>query len=490
VHAPAFGFAPRLYTKVELSLAQEKLSLEMRRASQMTTAMRWMDEAPGWLFLAALIYVPWNYGCTTERGIIGLNWILGAALILWIIDLLVAKRRPRVPFAVVILSVLLLAIGWWMALNARWIYDSEYYIFVPIKAPLPRAPGSVDQAISVAWMLRATLLLGAASFVADLSQRPVWLLRLWWTVGIAGGSIALLGLLQKATGAPMIFWQQALEDGITQFFATYYYHANAGAFLNLVFAPTCGLAFRSLMKPKTPIVRGLWLSVVVILLVAIFANTSRMAQLIAVLLMIALAIGSRKAIWRQALKTERKIALIGLVVVAVTFLAIAQASHLDQPFSRWQNLPQHLQMHLRWLASQAALGAVHDAGWFGFGPGTFRVIFPYYTGYLGNRIQGVWRFLHEDYLQTLLEWGWIGSALWAAFALGGIAVGIRNLRSLGAEWRPRYRSVLSLAVLALAGVALHGLVDFPLQIASLQLYVATYLGLCWGSSLWKVKGEK
>src|SRR2546426_7511682 len=161
-------------------------------------ASRWLDDAPGWLFLAALIYSPWNYGCTTERGIVGLNWVLGAALILWIVDLLVARRRPRMPFALVILSVLLLAIGWWMVLNARWIYDSDYFIFIPIKAPFPRAPGSVDQAISVAWMLRATLLLGVVFFVADLSQHPAWLLRLWWTIGIAGGSIALLGLLQKA----------------------------------------------------------------------------------------------------------------------------------------------------------------------------------------------------------------------------------------------------------------------------------------------------
>src|SRR5262249_10146024 len=68
----------------------------------------------------------------------------------------------------------------------------------------------------------------------------------------------------------------------------------------------------------------------------------------------------------------------------------------------------------------------------------------------------------------------------------GITTGIRCYNKYArSEWTPRRRLLEPLVIIALVGVALHALVDFPFQIASIQLCVATHLGLCWGSSLWR-----
>ena len=448
--------------------------------------MKLLRNAARWIFLAVLVYAPWAYGGTTSASIQIINWLLLAAFILWIVELAVGGRRPAFPRLLLFLVVALVGIGGWMALNATSIYDADFHTFVPLRNFAPRLAGSVDFAISTAWMLRGALLLCAILFVVDLSQSNRWLLRLWFTIGLVAGSIAFLGLLQKATGAQMIFWQTAPVWGATTFFATYYYHGNAGAYLNLVWPLTAGLAVRAFTTPSHPGMRALWISMLIVTIAAVVANTSRMAQLIALLLLIALSVQLGPAFLRKVSHTKKNVGLAGTIAILLALFALGQATHLEQPLNRWQSVSERISTDARWRASRVAMSALCDIGFFGFGPGTFRSVFPFYNNVATKPAPGTWRFLHEDYLQTALEWGWLGSSLLALLFFGGIAIGIRSYKKSAAQaWTPRRRLLQRLVAVALAGVALHALVDFPFQIASIQLYVATYLGLCWGSSLWR-----
>jgi hypothetical protein len=374
-----------------------------------------------------------------------------------------------------------------MVFNAKSVYDSDFSVFVPLHNFASPAAGSVDYPISAAWMIRGALLLGIILFVADLSQSNRWLLRLWYVIGLVGGSIALLGLLQKATGTLMIFWlpPPPYPVRVTTFFATYYYHGNAGAFLNLVWPLSAGLVMRAFASGSHPWMRATWTSVFLITIAAVLANTSRMAQLLALLLLFAVCLQFGPLLLRK-LSGAKSAVLAGALAIGLALMALAQAVHLEQPLKRWQTESQRISTDARWQVSRVAMRALPNAGLLGFGPGTFRVVFPTYNRTGSNQVSGAWRFLHQDYLQTLLEWGWIGGILWALLFFGGMTVGMRSYKKYARrEWTPRRRMLQPLVIIALIGVALHALVDFPLQIESIQLYVATYLGLSWGSILWK-----
>ncbi|MFZ0918250.1 MAG: O-antigen ligase family protein [Candidatus Udaeobacter sp.] len=447
---------------------------------------RFFRAASRWVFFAALTYAPWAYGATTSEGIQITNWVLLAALVLWAIELLVSRRTPRFPRLLFFLTAALICLGGWMVFNAKSIYDSDFFAFVPLRNFAPPLAGSVDYPISAAWMIRGALLLWTVLFVADLSRSDRWLLRLWYVIGLVGGSIAFLGLLQKATSAQMIFWQPPppAELWVHTFFSTYYYHGNAGAFLNLVWPLSLGLVIRSFSKRSHPGLRAIWIVILIITIAGVMANTSRMAHIVALLLMVAVCVQFGPVLLRNLSGGHKSAAIAGAVGVVLALIAVAQASHLEQPLGRWEAQTARIPNDARWQAWTVAITALPETGFFGCGAGTFRVVFPAYKVAAKSDVAGTWRFLHQDYLQTLLEWGWLGSSLWVLLFFGGITVAIRNYRKYALGWTPRRRVLQPLVIIALAGVAVHALVDFPLQIESIQLYVAACLGLCWGSGLW------
>jgi uncharacterized membrane protein len=278
---------------------------------------------------------------------------------------------------------------------------------------------------------------------------------------------------------------------VSTFFATYYYHGNAGAFLNLALPLSAGLVIRAFSSRRRSGMRAIWVMILIVTIAGVLANTSRTAQVVALLLVLMIGVQFGPAVLRSLSGGRKSVAIAGVLAILLAMVALAQSTHLEQPLNRWQTEAQRIASDARWRACRVAMSALPGAGFLGFGPGTFRVVFPAYNIGSANEAPGTWRFLHEDYVQTLLEWGWIGGILWALLFFGGITIGIRSYKDHASrEWTPRRRVLQPLVIIALMGVALHAVVDFPVQIESIQLYVATYLGLCWGSMLWKEHGSR
>jgi O-antigen ligase len=130
------------------------------------------------------------------------------------------------------------------------------------------------------------------------------------------------------------------------------------------------------------------------------------------------------------------------------------------------------------------LKMIPEAGPFGFGPGTFQTAFPYFTHEYGNQLNGRWLYAHEDYLQTLVEWGYVGTALWVGLVGGAMVLSVIRAVRYRAELSSSVRLTHFAILLGVGSVLLHALVDFPLQIASIQLYSAALLGALWASPEW------
>jgi O-antigen ligase len=443
-----------------------------------------LSELPRWLLLATIVYAPWAYGCTRWWTRTLLVQSLLAITLIWIFSLFLRQRWPRVNIAAAIIALSLLGLGWSSVWNAIATYDELTQIFSPVSQALPGALGAWDAAFATRAMLLVTALTGAFFMSMDLAANPLWRGRLFFTLALSGGLLLLFGLVERATAAKGIFWE-AWSSGGT-FFATYFNHSNAGAFINLTLPLVAGQTFLAFRNEKAHFQRAFWCFLLLVSITAVFVNTSRASMAIGVLIMIALAIGGIATVRRRSnLPLSRRV-LPTVAVVAACAVILILTFGIQSSLDRW-----HQTMNSLFAAQDEALWdgrlsiyricwlSLNAAGWFGFGPGTFSIVFPYLQQEHGGQLNGILRYAHQDYLQTILEWGKVGFILWALLIGGGIVrVFVHLCQNRRAVTRER-NIWLFLCALSLMGVLIHSLVDFPLQIASLQLISAVLLGQLW-----------
>jgi O-antigen ligase len=443
-----------------------------------------LSELPRWLLLAIIVYAPWAYGCTRWWTKTLLVQSLVAITLLWVFSLFLRKRWPRVTMPAGIIAFSLLGLGWSSVFNAFATYDELTQIFSPLSQALPWWLGSWDAAFATRAMLLVTALTGVFFMSMDLAANPLWRGRLFFTLALSGGLLLLFGLVERATAAKGIFWEAWSSSGT--FFATYFNHSNAGAFINLTLPLVAGQTFLAFRNEKGHLQRACWCFLLLVSITAVFVNTSRASMVIGVVLMIALAVGGIAMVRRRSNVPLSLRVLPTVAVVVACAITLILSLGIQPSLTRWNQT-----MHSLFASQDGALWdgrlsiyricwlSLNAAGWFGFGPGTFSIVFPYLQQEHGGQLNGILRYAHQDYLQTILEWGKVGFILWALLIGGGIVRAFahlcKNRRALTRE-----RNIwLVLCALSLTGVLIHSLVDFPLQIASLQLISAVLLGQLW-----------
>ena len=445
---------------------------------------RWIIDAPRWLMLAALVYAPWAYGSTRPWTITGLNWLLSGVVALWILSHLLRQRLPKIqPVMGVAVGGLVLQ-AWFMVLNAKYEYDSASHEFIALTPLLPWAPGSLNRAHSIESATCLSLLLFTGFVVFEMAGQSIWRRRLLGTMAIAGTSVVVLGLAQRFTGAVGIFWQQ--ENFGPYFFATYRNHTNAGAFINLIWPITIAFAVREKLRATSFRKTILWSVASVVCIMGAMVNTSRAATAIAVILVSLTGIW---IIWQatqgrfgNAIPSTMFITGALIVLLIGTF---AFTNGLDSNARRWKHFDKELTGdNSRLLAAKVCLKMIPEASWWGFGPGTFETAFPYFTEGFGQQLNGRWIYAHQDYLQTVTEWGYIGFAGWATLIGGAVLHSWRQRSRYGKGLASSAKTTHFGLLVALTGVLAHAMVDFPLQIASIQLYSLTLIGILWSSKHW------
>lgn len=376
------------------------------------------------------------------------------------------------------------------ALNARAVYDPAGMVFA-YRPHVEWLPNSFDRARSlqgfanylalacVFWALRDWLLgmtteevrLGrSAPEVLQRRLLPGRLRRLCWVLSINGALLALEGLAQRWSGTNKLLW--LVQPRITRLaehqFGPFSYRSNAAQYFNLLWPLTLGFWWtlrrerRRRLRDEPPVQRRtadvLPLAVALMAVCPILSYSRGGAAVAAVNL--ALALG----LFLYGLRRRHPLTKFGVMLFFSSILGIAVSLGWDKLSERFKDAPQGIEG--REAMSRTARQMAADYPWFGTGPGTFEPVFQLYR----ESPDEYWPAqLHNDWLETRITFGRVGSALI------GLAFVCALLRWFFPGNAPGSWRLVSLIWVALGGCLLHARFDFPLQMYSILLL---FLALC------------
>jgi len=289
-----------------------------------------------------------------------------------------------------------------------------------------------------------------------------------WVLALSGGLLGLEGIAQRVSNTPKLLFlvKPEIHGSAQEQFASYAYRSNAGQYFNLLWPVCLGfwwITHRSNHVKCFP--KILLLACTIIMAACPLISSARGAALTDMALLPAATIALlfagllRKAHRINAIKTpSAALALVFLVSASTLGFGLGWKQlrpRLDE-FSR--GMQERMQLHER------AQLIARDYPAFGTGPGTFECVFQFYR----SGPDAYWPAqLHNDWLETRVTFGWIGSSF---IALAFVTAALSSFRSDGVKVSWPFVVMIWLSLL---GCLLQARWDFPLQVYSvLFLFVA------------------
>jgi O-antigen ligase len=278
------------------------------------------------------------------------------------------------------------------------------------------------------------------------------------TLVIVGFGLAFFGVVQFVKHDPKIWGVARPEQYIARGSGTFFNPNNFAGYLAMIVP--LALAY-TVMSRFTATIKVLLAYAVLALLAGIMVSLSRGGILAtaATLVLFCLALLAQRDFWMPALVT-----LVALLVVGIVF-----AGQFDSLQRRFATTSQNekVDSNSRFFYWQAARQLYARNPAWGIGPGHFDVEFSLVRP---QPVQNRPEYVHNDYLNTLCEWGAAGMGIVAA-ACALLAWGVvrtwRAIRRPANDFGARKSDRTAFLVGASAGLVaemLHCIVDFNMQI--------------------------
>lgn len=404
-----------------------------------------------------------------------------------------------------IITLVLISQGAWMLFNYKFnfledeILGNIHYVWQLIpneNQAFPHLPGAIalteaiDRLSSIIPTLLATLAIALLIHFRTLKLQHIVIAIFWTSV-----AVALLGITQRLTGATGAYWLDNFKfSGRSLFFGTYRSPAIACCLLNLALA--VGLshllvsARKAIRSNKTAPAKLLSITFGNLLIACGSIQSGSKAGAIFTLVTIIVWLAWNFSPTRKTLKQARMLVPgsspieKNIIVVACTIISITLCAAIaGTVVTRWNQAQEtnFQTMEARRAINKVQINMVKDSDWgaFGFGPGSFYPLFPYYKSETLENDHLI--YAHNDHLQTLVEWGWFGATGFYIIFGGALFQLVRNTTWRAHRYRNKEIYYQKGIFIGLVIISLHALIDFPFQIESIAFITACLVGVAWGS---------